>query len=114
MLKGSLGFFRGSWIADYPDAESYYAVFYSKNGCPPNYTRFRNIEYDKIYEEALSETNENKRFELYHKLDGIINEEIPLVPLYYDEVLRFYHKNIHGLNGNGLNILKLKTVKIIS
>lgn len=114
MVKGSVGFFRGSWIADYPDAESYYAVFYSKNGCPPNYTRFRNIEYDQIYEEALSEANETKRFELYHKLDGIINEEIPLVPLYYDEVLRFYHKNIHGLNGNGLNILKLKTVKIIS
>lgn len=114
MVKGTVGFFRGSWIADYPDAESYYAVFYSKNGCPPNYTRFSNNDYDKIYENALSETNQSKRFDLYHKLDDIINEETPLVPLYYDEVLRFYHNNIVGLNGNGLNILKLKTVKINS
>ncbi len=33
-------FFRGSWIADYPDAENYLSVFYSRNPAPPNYTRF--------------------------------------------------------------------------
>jgi len=29
--KSQAGFFRGSWIADYPDAENYMAMFYSKN-----------------------------------------------------------------------------------
>ena len=28
-------FFRASWIADYPDAENYLSVFYSKNPVPP-------------------------------------------------------------------------------
>jgi ABC-type transport system substrate-binding protein len=27
-------FFRGSWIADYPDAENYLSVFYGKNPAP--------------------------------------------------------------------------------
>jgi oligopeptide transport system substrate-binding protein len=46
MSQGKVAFFRGSWIADYPDAESYFAVFYSKNSSPPNYTRFDNRDYD--------------------------------------------------------------------
>jgi len=28
--KSEAPFFRGSWIADYPDAENYLSVFYSK------------------------------------------------------------------------------------
>ena len=27
MVKGQVPFFRGSWIADYPDAESFFTVF---------------------------------------------------------------------------------------
>ena len=42
-----LQFFRASWIADYPDAENYLALFYSKNKSPqgPNYTHFSDAEY---------------------------------------------------------------------
>ena len=49
--NGKLDFFRASWIADYPDAENYLSLFYSKNFAPngPNYTHFRYNEYDKIY-----------------------------------------------------------------
>lgn len=112
MVKGNAPFFRGSWIADYPDAESYYAVFYSKNGCPPNYTRFQNKQYDILYEIALSEENETNRYALYHQLDDILANEMPVVPLYYDEVLRFSQHSISGLATNGLNLLNLKTVKI--
>ena len=40
--KSEALFFRGSWIADYPDAENYLSVFYGKNPAPPNYTRYKN------------------------------------------------------------------------
>jgi peptide/nickel transport system substrate-binding protein len=112
MVKGKAPFFRGSWIADYPDAESYYAVFYSKNGTPPNYTRFNNNQFDRIYELALSETDNKTRYDLYKQLDVILNEEVPVIPLYYDEVLLFSQKNIKGLSTNALNLLQLKRVKI--
>jgi len=32
------------------------------------------------------------------------------VPLYYDQVLRFYPKHVHDLGGNALNLLTLKRV----
>src|SRR4030095_1824551 len=52
-------FFRGSWIADYPDAENYLSVFYSKNPAPPNYTRYKNPEFDQLFEKALAETSDS-------------------------------------------------------
>jgi peptide/nickel transport system substrate-binding protein len=112
MVKGKANFFRGSWIADYPDAESYYAVFYGKNTAPPNYTRFRNAEFDRIYEAALAESDISKRYELYHQLDKLIEVASPVIPLYYDEVLRFYHFHVQGLTSNALNLLNLKTVRL--
>jgi ABC-type transport system substrate-binding protein len=112
MVKGKANFFRGSWIADYPDAESYYAVFYGKNTAPPNYTRFHNAEFDRIYEAALAESNISKRYELYHQLDKLIEVASPVIPLYYDEVLRFHHFHVKGLTPNALNLLNLKTVRL--
>jgi peptide/nickel transport system substrate-binding protein len=112
MTQGKVQFFRGSWLADYPDAENYFAVFYSKNSAPPNYTRFNNEQFDRLYEDALIENDDSKRFEIYHQMERIIIEEAPIVPLYYDEVLRFSQKNIVGLTANGLNLLNLKYVSI--
>ena len=61
VATGKVNFFRKSWIADYPDAENYLALFYSKNFTPhgPNYTRFKNFDFDKLYEIAQSETNDS-------------------------------------------------------
>ena len=112
MSQGKIDFFRGSWLADYPDAENYFAVFYSKNGSPPNYTRFRNSAFDALYENALAENDDAKRFEIYHEMEKIIIEEAPVVPLFYDEVLRFSQKNVEGLTANAINLLNLKKVKL--
>ncbi|MCK9163505.1 MAG: ABC transporter substrate-binding protein [Bacteroidales bacterium] len=105
--------FRGSWIADYPDAENYLSLFYSPNFCPkgPNYTHFSNKTYDKLYEKAQKETSTQKRSELYKQMDRLIMEEAPIVVLYYDQVLRFVQKNIEGLSSNPMNLLILKHVK---
>lgn len=112
MSEGQVAFFRGSWIADYPDAESYFTVFYSGNTAPPNYTRFHSAEYDRIYERSLTENNDSLRYALYHQLEQIIIKEAPVVPLYYDEVLRFTQKRIKNLRPNGLNLLDLKRVRL--
>ena len=35
----------------------------------------------------------------------------PVIPLYYDEVVRFTHKNVSGVGINPINHLILKRVK---
>lgn len=113
VANSKLEFFRGSWIADYPDAENYMALFYSKNHSPggPNYTQYFNPDYDKLYEEAMHETDDNLRFELYNKMNRIIIDDAVIVPLYYDEVVRFVKNNISGFESNPMNLLNLKRVK---
>ncbi len=112
---GKLPLFRASWIADYPDAENYLSLFYSKNFTPngPNYTHFKNDVYDVLYETALQETELHKRHILYQKMDSIIVTKAPVVPLYYDQVIRFSRKNIKGLGINPINLLHLKRVQKI-
>jgi len=104
-------FFRGSWIADYPDAENYLSVFYSKNPSPPNYTRFKNAAFDLLYEQALNEINDSVRYNMYRQMDAIIISAAPVVPLWYDMVLHLVHTNIRGFYPNGLNMLELRRVR---
>lgn len=109
---GKVAFFRASWIADYPDAENYLSLFYSKNFSPegPNYTHFKNDEFDRLYELAFKETDNKKRYLLYQKMDAIIINEAPVIPLFYDKVARFTRKEVMGLGINPLNLLNLKNV----
>lgn len=110
--NGKLSCFRASWIADYPDAENYLSLFYSNNFAPngPNYMHFNNSTFDSLYEKALKETNVSTRQTLYRKMDSIIINKAPIIPLYYDQVVRFTNKNVTGLGINGINLLSLKKV----
>lgn len=110
--KSQALFFRGSWMADYPDAENYLSVFYSRNPAPPNYTRYNNPEYDKLYDKALLEENDSTRFELYRQMDNLILADAPIVPLWYDMVIRLSHPRIRNFIPNSLNIPELKRVII--
>jgi len=104
-------FFRGSWIADYPDAENYLSVFYSKNPAPPNYTRYNNQVFDDLFEKAMRETNDSLRYKLYRQADQVLINDAPVVPLWYDMVVHLVQPNIKGFKPNALNLLELRRVK---
>ena len=110
--NGKLDFFRASWIADYADAQNYLSLFYSDNFSPngPNYTHFDNKYYDNLYEKSMNELDLNNRILLYQKMDSLIMSEHVIVPLYYDEVIRFTNKNVKNLGINSINMLDLKRV----
>ena len=116
VATSNLSFFRGSWIADYPDGENYLSLFYSENFTPggPNYTHFSNKEFDILYQTSLSEEKDSVRYQIYNKMDQIILNHAVIVPLYYDQVLCFLQKNITGFKVNSLNLLELKKVSKIN
>ncbi len=110
----SLPFFRSSWVADYPDAENYLSLFTTENFAPkgPNYTHYSNPKFDELYEKAIATNSLSDRALIYHEMDSLMMTEAPVVILFYDEVLRFVNKRVSGFNGNPVNLLNLKTVKI--
>jgi len=105
-------FFRGSWIADYPDAENYLSVFYSKNPAPPNYTRYKNEQFDALFEKAMRETNDSLRYKLYQQADQVMINDAPVVPLWYDVVVHLVQPNVKNFQPNALNLLEFRRVKI--
>ena len=94
----------------------YLSLFYSKNFAPkgPNYTHFADKEFDVLYESALGETNQNKIEIIYKKMDSLIISKSIIVPLFYDEVIRFTRKNLNGMQINDTNLLDLRYVKKLS
>ena len=104
-------FFRGSWIADYPDAENYLSVFYSKNPAPPNYTRYSNPRFDGLFEKAITEVNDSLRYKLYRQADQVMIDDAPVVPLWYDVVVHLVQPGVQGFIPNALNLLELRRVR---
>ncbi|KAA5533616.1 ABC transporter substrate-binding protein [Taibaiella lutea] len=111
MTKNQLPFFKAGWVADYPDAETFLACFYSGFPSPPNYTQFKSKVFDDWYQQSLKINDDTFRLQLYAKMDSLVSSEAPVVPLFYDEILHFTQKNITGFQTNALNIIDLRRVK---
>ena len=113
MSKNEVNFFRGSWIADYPDGENYLSVFYSKNRVPfgPNYTGYFNDEFDRLFEQSYYESDDQKRFALYHQMDNMVMEHSSVVPILYDQSVTMLQNNISGYMINPLSLMILKYVQ---
>lgn len=113
IANAKVNFFRKSWVADYPDEENFLSLFYSKNLSPGgfNYTHYNNPEFDALYEKSHEEQNDKIRYSYYQKMDQLLMEDVPVVPLYYDQVVRLVQNNISGLTSNSMNTLSLKKVK---
>ena len=114
IAQGKVEWFRGSWVADYPDAENYLSLFFSGNAAPagPNYTRFKDNGVDRLYQEARGCREAGERSRLYRAIDSLVMREAPVVVLYYDQILHFTHKNVSGLRSDAMNTLDLRRVKV--
>jgi oligopeptide transport system substrate-binding protein len=111
--NSKLMFFRKSWLADYADAENFLSVFYSPNFAPngPNYTHFKNAQFDALYDKSMTLNNLEDRIPLYQQMDSLVMAEAPIVPLYYDVVVRFVRNDVSGLRSNAMNLLDLRRVR---
>lgn len=111
--EGKLMLFRGSWIADYPDAENYLACFYQKFLSPngPNYTHFVDAEFDALYDAIESGRSEDRLNDIY-RANLRLMDQVPVIPLYYDKSIRLMHPWVQGLGNDVTNRLPLKRVKI--
>jgi peptide/nickel transport system substrate-binding protein len=111
--ESKVNFFRGSWIADYPDPENFLNCFYSDNFSPsgPNFFHYSNKSFDSLFRAASVETDPAKRNDLLALADSCMLESSPVVVLFYDKSIRLTQKNVHGLTSNPANYLRLRAVR---
>ena len=112
VANGKAQMFRKSWLADYPDAENFLSLFVESNFAPggPNYTHYRSNEFESLMQRAINEPQEAKRFIMYQELNRMISHDLPVIPLFHDQVTHFLRKEVQGWEINAVNRLDLRRV----
>jgi oligopeptide transport system substrate-binding protein len=85
---------RAGWIADYVDPHVFLEIWETDNG--NNDTNWSNAEYDKLLHASLAAKNDEERYALYQKMDAILVDELPIIPIYYYTRIRAMSPKVKG------------------
>jgi len=109
---GKFTLFRANWGADYPDAENFLSLYYSKNFAPegPNYSHYKNTSFDKLYEQSFLINNTDERAKIYQKMDELMMQNAPILPLFYDQTTLFLNKRVKNFSMGPIKLLDLTRV----
>jgi len=66
-----------AWIADYPDADNFMQLLYSKNIGQSNNACAKIPEYDKLYEQSIRMPDSPERNRIYHEMTKLIEAYTP-------------------------------------
>lgn len=95
--KGDADAFMLGWTGDNGDADNFlYVLLDEDNIGSNNYTYFKNEATHKLFIEAQTEVDEEKRNELYKQAQVILHEEAPWVPLAHSIPLLGGAKDLTG------------------
>jgi oligopeptide transport system substrate-binding protein len=92
-------FTYSGWIADWPDEQNFFQLFWSKNIGPGglNYYSYRNDEFDRIYEGAVRLSASPERLKLYRRMLEILNEDCAVIPVYAPIIVAPQHEWISNV-----------------
>jgi ABC-type transport system substrate-binding protein len=81
------------WIADYPDEQDFWQLFYSKNRGPGglNGSNYSNPDFDALYEKTAAMPASPARTALYARMQDMVLEDCPWIFLMYPETYELYH-----------------------
>ena len=113
-------FWRTSWVADYPDPESFLTVLYGKH-VPANIyersyvnsVRYQNPTFDSLFQLALRESDPIKRLKLYAAADQVQVNDAAIMPIYYHENYRLIQQWVKSFDANPLEYRDLTSVYFI-
>lgn len=104
-----LAFF--GWGLDYPDAENIYYLISSKGMASGwNYSHFDDPEYNRLLTAAMRELSHDKRLALFRRLERIIENKRPWLPLVYIATSVAKRTKVKGvsfqMSGGEINLTK--------
>jgi oligopeptide transport system substrate-binding protein len=99
---------RAAWGGDYVDPSTFLEVFLSDSG--NNHTGWKNAEYDRLVIQAKSTTDQARRYELFQRAEEILQQEMPIAPIYFYVRNTLRVPSVKGWYGNPLDNIPLKGV----
>jgi oligopeptide transport system substrate-binding protein len=89
---------RSAWIGDYADPNTFLDMFVT--GGENNKTGWGNEEYDALIASAAAEADENVRLELLREAEGILMDELPIIPIYFYVTQNMVAPRLGGFHEN--------------
>lgn len=116
ILDGTAIFWRAGWVADYPDPENFLNLFYSgnigENSSTINPFKYKNPEFDAMFEKALAETDDEKRMDLFAQCDQIIINDAAVMPLVTDDFVTMVNLKVRKFVTNEVEQLDFSRIFI--
>jgi peptide/nickel transport system substrate-binding protein/oligopeptide transport system substrate-binding protein len=102
MLRdGRAPMFVYAWYADFPDPDNFLGIlFHSKS--KNNYTAYHNPEVDRLLDKAKKERDYLKRMGMYRKIEEVVLDDAPIVPMINHLFQMAYQPNVKGIEVNAL------------
>ena len=79
LRKGKFQLFRLSWIGDYPDAENFLQLFYSKNAGSCNRAFYQDAKFDRMFEEIIPMADSPERTRKYKEMVKYLSGRCPWI-----------------------------------
>jgi peptide/nickel transport system substrate-binding protein/oligopeptide transport system substrate-binding protein len=105
--------FYAAWYADFPDPDNFlYTLCHSNSRT--NRMNYENPEVDRLLDQARSETDYEKRVELYRKIEKLVLEDAPVVAQHYNSTNYVFQPWVKGVEMShlGATYLSLRKVQI--
>ena len=81
LIQRRLQIFEVGWLADYPDPENFLDLLFHSNSSN-NHTGYSNPQVDQLLERARVELQTDVRYDLYHRVEELILNDAPWVPMW--------------------------------
>nr|WP_245350117.1 peptide ABC transporter substrate-binding protein [Cytobacillus eiseniae] len=97
---------RSSFLADYADPINFLENF--QTGHSMNRTGWSNTEYDQLIKDAKNEADEGKRYEMMYKAEGILFEEMPIIPIHFYNQVYLQNEAVSDIVRHPVGYIELK------
>jgi oligopeptide transport system substrate-binding protein len=85
---------RYGWVADYADPHVFMDLWATNSG--NNDSNWGNPEYDRLLSTALTTKTNDERYEIYRKMEQILVDEMPAIPIFFYTQPRLISPKVKG------------------
>ena len=104
--------FRGGWIGDYNDANTFAELLISGGGI--NDPGYSNTAYDALVRQASREGDLVRRAELLQQAEAVLLEDMPIMPVYFYVNPRLVKPWVRGYESNIMDHHRSKNLYILA
>ena len=98
-------FWSLSWIADYPEAHDFLGLLL-ETGSTSNTGQWSNADYDNLIAQAAATTDTTQQTALYSQAQQILEQQVPVIPVSYDESWALSRTGLEGALQSGVGLIR--------